>query len=44
VLWALMMILIRTIGVLVRAQRVGAKIDFSEVLPRRRVGILGRTR
>ena len=37
VLWVALMILIRTVGVLLRAQRVGAKIDFSEL--RRRTGV-----
>jgi hypothetical protein len=44
VLWVLMMIVIRTIGVLVRAHRVGAKIDFSELRRRRQRTALGRAR
>jgi hypothetical protein len=42
VLWVLLMILIRTIGVVVRAQRVGAKIPFSGLLRRRQRTILDR--
>lgn len=43
VLWVLLMILIRTIGVVVRAQEVGARIDFSE-FGRRHERVLGRAR
>jgi hypothetical protein len=41
VLWVLLMILIRTIGVVVRARRVGATINFSE-FRRRHSRVLGR--
>ena len=42
-LWVMLMILIRTIGIVVPAQRVGAKIDFAE-LRRRHERVLGRAR
>lgn len=42
VLWVSLMILIRTIGVIVRGYRVGAKVDFSE-FRRRHERVLGRT-
>lgn len=38
--WVMLMILIRTIGVVVPAQRVGAKIDFTK-LRRRHERVLG---
>ena len=44
VLWVLLMIVIRTIGVIARAQQIGAKIDFSELSHRRPRTILGRVR
>ena len=44
VLWVLVMIVIRTIGVIVRARRAGAKIDFSELRPRRQRAVIGRVR
>ena len=44
VLWVLLMILIRTIGVVVRAHRVGARIDFSGLLRRRQRTVLDRAR
>jgi hypothetical protein len=43
VLFVLLMILIRTIGVIVRAPRVGAEIDFTE-LRRRHERVLDRAR
>jgi hypothetical protein len=43
VLWVLVMIVIRTVGVVVRAHRVGATIDFSE-FRRRHERVLGRER
>jgi hypothetical protein len=44
VLWVLVMILSRTIGVFVRARNVGAKIDFSDLLRRRQGTVLDRAR
>ena len=41
VLWVALMILIRTIGVIIRGYRVGAKVDFSE-FRRRHERVLGR--
>jgi hypothetical protein len=41
VLWVALMIVIRTVGVIVRGYRVGAKVDFSE-FGRRRERVLGR--
>jgi hypothetical protein len=41
VLWVSLMILIRTIGVMVRGYRVGAKVGFSE-FRRRHARVLGR--
>ena len=43
VLWVMVMILIRTIGVVFRAHQIGAKIDFSE-FGRRHERVLGRVR
>lgn len=43
VVWVLLMILIRTIGVVIRARQVGATIDFSE-FRRRQERVLGRVR
>ena len=42
VLWVSLMILIRTVGVIVRGHRVGAKVDFSE-FRRRHERVIGRT-
>jgi hypothetical protein len=44
VVWALLMIVIRTLGVIVRAQQVGATIDFSELGHRRQRNVIGRAR
>jgi amino acid permease len=41
VLWVALMILIRTVGVIVRGHRVGARVDFSE-FRRRHERVLGR--
>jgi hypothetical protein len=43
VLWVLVMIVIRTLGVVVRARHVGATVDFSE-FARRHDRVLGRVR
>lgn len=44
VLWVLLMIVIRTVGVIVRAQHAGARIDFSELGQRRERRVLSRVR
>jgi hypothetical protein len=40
----MLMILIRTVGVVIRAHQVGAKIDFSELRQRHQRPLLGRAR
>jgi hypothetical protein len=44
VLWVALMILIRTVGVVIRSRQVGATIDFSELRHRRERSLLGHVR
>lgn len=44
VLWVALMILIRTLGVVIRSRQVGATIDLSDLRHRRQHSLLGRLR